>query len=878
MRPLAASILSLAFVGCGAPSEAPEAEPPPPSDARPAPTTEAGSALYLDTIAPTELELPDSARPAGAEPPETLPIQGPFRYAGTSKKGLHQWLAPFPVRPRGLFFHKAEAGMVLALNGEELPYSRFGPAEPMAWVHDRYQMTVYTSDATAPPTDGSLELTWRAASGREAALNLATSGQEPEDFLVSSIADEWDVRSGLLLPAPGRVVYQVEVPPAGELSLEPGIVPPELDEGIASNGATVRVRVRPDGGDWTEVAALPADVGRFPLRHVDLSAYAGQTVDLELRSDPAPAGGEADATLDYVFLGAPRVGSHRSDAPTVVMVFIDTLRPDAMSLYGYERDTTAPLDERLADAAVFTNARSIAPWTLPSARTALTGRKPEDWGQSVPLPQRFHEQGAPTAFLAGNIYLSTQFGLDRGWDLHRVELWPSADDVTDDAIAWLDAHEGMGGLLQVHYMDPHLPYLEPATHRSRYADAGPGTLREQFHLSDVRKLGNRIDDDTKQWIRDRYDNNIRYTADAVARLLDRLGDDDIVVLYSDHGEEFFEHTGFEHGHTLFDELLRVPLVVKAPGLKGGRNDTPVSLLDVAPTLTELADVDPLPEAEGWSLVPLIEGDGDAVKAFEARPLGFGRTLYGDDAWGLVHKGMKYTTAQGAEALFNLALDPAEVTSLSSHDPEVAVPYRELLPEALQMDVAVGWRFQPTDARPGDAKPMHAVCSFPTSVRHMVASVDPLANGTAEVEPIDAEEARELIAEWKADDPQHVIRDGDSHLHMTWTGTNGRPVVVEPTGDLTATGHDVRCTARWCTPMRGARPCPTGVTVAEARRDTGFGPFRTGLASVAWGRKRQFIWGLGILPVPPEGSEAVDGQDAELRDALQAIGYVEEGNE
>ena len=170
--------------------------------------------------------------------------------------------------------------------------------------------------------------------------------------------------------------------------------------------------------------------------------------------------------------------------------------------------------------------------------------------------------------------------------------------------------------------------------------------------------------------------------------------------------------------------------------------------------------------------------------------------------------------------------------------------------------------------------MQAVCSFPAPLTHLTVSVDPLGNGAAAAEPIAADRARDLIAAWQADDPAHVVRDADSHVLMTWTGTNGREVVVQPEGDLTALGPDVRCTARWCTPLRGARPCPTGVTTAEGKRDTGFGRWRTGIASVGWGRKRQFIWGMGILPIPPEGG-AVDGQDAELQNALEAIGYVDE---
>ena len=139
--------------------------------------------------------------------------------------------------------------------------------------------------------------------------------------------------------------------------------------------------------------------------------------------------------------------------------------------------------------------------------------------------------------------------------------------------------------------------------------------------------------------------------------------------------------------------------------------------------------------------------------------------------------------------------------------------------------------------------------------------------------IPASEATATIASWDGADPDHVIRAQDTHLHLAWTGTEGREIVLEPNRGLREVGHDVRCTARWCTPLRDARPCPTAKLRVEPKRDPGFGTFRTGLASAVWGRKRQLVWGFGILPVPPEGT-ALDATNPELSDALKAIGYVE----
>ena len=101
-------------------------------------------------------------------------------------------------------------------------------------------------------------------------------------------------------------------------------------------------------------------------------------------------------------------------------------------------------------------------------------------------------------------------------------MWPSAKDVTNDAIRWLEEHDGQDALLQVHYMDPHLPYKEPGAYRHLFAGEGCCGLREEFHLSDVRAAKIQTDEE-RQYIKDRYDNNIRYATDQIARLFETLG-------------------------------------------------------------------------------------------------------------------------------------------------------------------------------------------------------------------------------------------------------------------------------------------------------------------------------------------------------------------
>src|SRR5690606_22121474 len=173
---------------------------------------------------------------------------------------------------------------------------------------------------------------------------------------------------GLLLPAPGRAAWDVEVPEAAELTFRAGLVQPELAEGDRSDGARLSLEVEASGGARTLWSGSLRS-GRFDLVRVDLSEHAGETVRLRVRSDPG-----ASARYDYVFLGQPVLASRSENPRRVVLIYVDTLRPDRMSLYGHERPTSPAIDAWARGAVVFDQARSVAPWTLPSARSVVTGR------------------------------------------------------------------------------------------------------------------------------------------------------------------------------------------------------------------------------------------------------------------------------------------------------------------------------------------------------------------------------------------------------------------------------------------------------------------------------------------------------------------------
>ncbi len=843
-------------------------------DGRPAPADGPGEVLRLDALPFAELVVPPDNLPAEAahqKPSARIALDRGWNFAGTSRGGLARYTTPVPFRLRGLFFFTPIPGMRLldAATGEELPYRFGGGKEGRAWAVDREVVTVYLPDGSTPPTAGAYVVEYPGALAREVALHRALSGQEPEAFVRARIYDGIASREGLLLPAPGSAAWDLRVPEAAELTFTSGIVRPEL--GFPStDGADLTVTVTPKGGAPTPVHTEGLEAaGTYVHHRVDLSAYAGQEVRVAVTTAP-----RATADGDLVFLAEPVIATRKKDPVTVLMVFLDTVRPDHLSLYGYERDTSAAIDHLAGSSAVFRNARSVAPWTLPSSRTVLTGRYPEYWEGAQTLPGLLDERGFATGFVAGNVYLTANFEMDRDWDYHQVDgIWPSATATTDDALEWLDEHDGRDRLLQVHYMSAHLPYLEPASYRNKYAGPAVGDLEEDFERRDVRKAGAGQDPAVQQYVKDRYDNNIAYATDQVQRLIERLDDNDVLVLYADHGEEFWEHGGHEHGHTLFEELLRVPLVIRAPGVAASAPETPVSLLDLTPTILALVGAPIPPEVQGRSLVPLLRGEPGAEDPFRQRDLAFGHPLYGLDHWGVLHEQRKWTTTEGREALFDLTEDPGETTNLLRNDPDDSgAPYRRHLAEAVERPVLAGYRLTPTQWKGGPTVPgLWATCTVPGGFQATWPGQDPLEQSAADARIVsDREEIVDLLARYQITDHEVPEDAGAVELcwHAGWFGS--REIYLVPNRPLAEVGHLVKCSGYMGDAEGGKRAT---MTVPESREAT-LGAIRLPINRILWDQ-RNLVWQFGISPAPNEQTRLIDGADPEMASMLEALGYVGE---
>ena len=336
--------------------------------------------------------------------------------------------------------------------------------------------------------------------------------------------------------------------------------------------------------------------------------------------------------LAALLLGATACGG-ASPPPvrSALLVTIDTLRQDHLACYGGELETPA-LDELAAGGFRFTDAFTTAPTTLPSHTSLLTGTYPHRHGvrrnglhrappELTTLAEAFRADGHRTAAFVGTAVLDAVYGLDQGFELYddsiakedsRFQEQRRARSVVDAACSWLRAVDEPF-FLWVHVFDPHGPYDPPAPFDRMYYE---GDERDPRHasLADVPLVFYQ----DLEGVTDlayplaQYKAEISYTDDALAALFEALGprrDETAIVVTADHGESFGEEgVWFDHGETLSDACVRVPLVVRAPWIGAGRVLAgPVSHVDVAPTLRELCGLGTLATAQGTSLVGRLAG-------------------------------------------------------------------------------------------------------------------------------------------------------------------------------------------------------------------------------------------------------------------------------
>jgi arylsulfatase A-like enzyme len=379
-----------------------------------------------------------------------------------------------------------------------------------------------------------------------------------------------------------------------------------------------------------------------------------------------------------------------SAPPAVLLISIDTLRPDHLSIYGYERETSPAIDAWFADGAVYDRAFSTQASTPPSVASLLTGRLPQEHRVRLffqklqphvkTIPELLPESYQTAGFVANAILSNEALGVGGRFDyfedqvdrpaLYTQNVERSAESLTDAALRWLaeDRDPERPTFLWVHYMDPHSPYLPPETFEKRgFSHEGEELVEtSRFAKNNIQRAEAEEGAVVDALISvDAYDEEIAYTDSQIARLLDgwsRIADaeNSLSILTADHGESMLDHQiYFIHGYQVYDELVNVPMLVRAPGVTAGPNDRLVSLVDVLPTVLGFADVEMPAELSGIDLrLPTAAADRTVFAEATYVKSHWRAAWSGDSKWMLQTEIWSAKPERGFH--FDLASDPSEL--------------------------------------------------------------------------------------------------------------------------------------------------------------------------------------------------------------------------
>ncbi|NNE08776.1 MAG: sulfatase [Gemmatimonadetes bacterium] len=416
-----------------------------------------------------------------------------------------------------------------------------------------------------------------------------------------------------------------------------------------------------------------------------------------------------------------------TDRQNVFILMIDTLRKDHVGVYGYPRNVTPHLDRLARDARIFDRAYSTSSWTHPAIASLFTSQYPSSHGVETKvssltgrfetLAESFEREGYRTGIFSASAFVPEIYGLDQGFQ-HEVSMgkpayeklliteyfgrtagkipllpWRGRDLITlfeekcrpallkdwlttprlgDGFRRWVDRIGDENFFAYVHVREPHAPYVG----RGNYAPPGPvdftyGASGGTLYPFDT---ATPVPGDSLRLRIDKYDDDIwavdRTIGDLFYWMEERgLFENTIVIVTADHGEEFYEHRSWKHGTSLFEELVAIPLFVHVPGAAPARSRDYVSMIDIAPTLLDLAGI-AIPEAyRGHSFAPLLRGD----PRFEPRSEIFAELARapGAEAQMLLVDGEKviqyWKPSREVVELYDLGEDPGEQSTMIARD-------------------------------------------------------------------------------------------------------------------------------------------------------------------------------------------------------------------
>lgn len=435
------------------------------------------------------------------------------------------------------------------------------------------------------------------------------------------------------------------------------------------------------------------------------SACAGPLTEPALEPPPPPASGPIQAALQVPKLEA-------QTQPNVLLITMDTLRADAVGIYGDPRLKTPAMDSLGRQGTRFSLAMTPEPQTNPTHASIFTGMFPGRHGvmhhmasllspDVKPIAEILSEAGYATAGHYSWISFDPQYsGLERGfatYERHTVDRsWPSdrkadwyeqyldskADVTTDGVLSWAENGVTEPFFLWIHYNDAHWPYAPPAPFDTMF-DQCQTCL--DGSMDSVIRIAEGYSPTTEEiaHLRGLYDGEVAFEDQQLGRVIDWMRDkgildNTIVVLTADHGEGFWEKGLWSHQEVLYNTAARVPLIIRYPAMApaGGVVDAPVSTVDILPTILDMLGMTHPGGLEGYSMLPLILGQQTSEDRAVFSQLWDGGKL------AVVYRGMKLIENRqtGTIELYDVRSDPAEASNLVNSQPDVARDLKDRLDE------------------------------------------------------------------------------------------------------------------------------------------------------------------------------------------------------
>ena len=399
----------------------------------------------------------------------------------------------------------------------------------------------------------------------------------------------------------------------------------------SDKGATFKVMAQTDDAKAVELWKS-AGKNEWQEAVVDLAAYEGKPTRLSLVTEGA-TGVAGWGEPEIMLTKAPTPPMKEGKAPkNVILILMDTNRADNFEAFNPGNKVKTPsFDAFAAKSLVFENAYNQENWTKPSVATTLSGTYPDTHQtkkDSSALPaevelvsEHLKKEGFQTAGFVANGYVSEKFGFEKGWDTFknyiRLSKPSQAEYVYGDSLAWLKEHKDEKYFLYIQTIDPHVPYRHKGEATSQYyAGDYHGALGNNVTNENQKAASKTAPSaDDLKWLKAMYYGETTHHDIEMGKFFAELEsmqvlDDTLVIVTNDHGEELGDHKKFGHGHSLYEELLRAPLIIHYPPLieAGVLRNEVAENVDVAPTIVDVLGAKPMVKADGLSLLPLLKGE------------------------------------------------------------------------------------------------------------------------------------------------------------------------------------------------------------------------------------------------------------------------------